>query len=418
MMEQYTKDIVDVDFLYQKTDDENVVIHSNNKTIILENSFFDQNKSDFSSHFQKDHIPQEIQNSSITIGNTTLPLASVYGSNEVSITNNTLRIKADLLASGFFMLTRWEESVNKERDKHQRYPSQSSLAVKSGMHMRPLVDEYKEVFEASIEWMLGNIRLTARSNKVIATHDVDHYRFIQSKTQKFVKSSKAVLSGNKEILKAIQSKIDIYNRMDEFMDLAEKIDQKAFFFFLTGGKSEYDIQNKAKYVQESVKKVVERGHEIGIHPSYEFVDKVDILSKEKRKLEQLSGQKITNSRNHYLRPETPKIYKQLIANGIETDFTMGYADQIGFRAGVSSSYYGFDWKERKKLPLKIQPLHIMDVTLKDYLKISPEESIEEIQKLQEQVKKYNGEFCFLWHNSSFEINGWKDYESVLPVLYN
>ena len=56
--------------------------------------------------------------------------------------------------------------------------------------------------------------------------------------------------------------------------------------------------------------------------------------------------------------------------------------------------------------------------LKDYVQLSPKESIKEIEKLQEQIKKYNGEFCFLWHNSSFEINGWKDYESVLPALYN
>jgi hypothetical protein len=44
--------------------------------------------------------------------------------------------------------------------------------------------------------------------------------------------------------------------------------------------------------------------------------------------------------------------------------------------------------------------------------ISAEEMEIKIFDLIDKVKKYNGEFVFLWHNSSFNTNQWKKYQKV------
>ena len=54
----------------------------------------------------------------------------------------------------------------------------------------------------------------------------------------------------------------------------------------------------------------------------------------------------------------------------------------------------------------------MDRILRDYLELSIEEAIEEIQLLIENTKAVNGTFCTLWHNSTLDIRWKKVYESV------
>jgi len=91
---------------------------------------------------------------------------------------------------------------------------------------------------------------------------------------------------------------------------------------------------------------------------------------------------------------------------------LGYADKEGFRCGVCYEYSVFDIISRKKLNLKEKPLVVMEGSLTTYQpNITPKEMEETIKKLTKKVKKYNGEFVFLWHNSSFG-GSWKKYEDI------
>jgi hypothetical protein len=59
----------------------------------------------------------------------------------------------------------------------------------------------------------------------------------------------------------------------------------------------------------------------------------------------------------------------------------------------------------------------MDVTLKNYLKLRPEEAIEQVDAIVQQVRKYGGTFSSLWHNSSFaSSHGWEGWEMVYKAL--
>jgi hypothetical protein len=44
--------------------------------------------------------------------------------------------------------------------------------------------------------------------------------------------------------------------------------------------------------------------------------------------------------------------------------------------------------------------------------ITPQEMEDKIKLLIDEAKKYNGEFIFLWHNSSFNTKEWKEYEYI------
>ena len=96
---------------------------------------------------------------------------------------------------------------------------------------------------------------------------------------------------------------------------------------------------------------------------------------------------------------------------------MGYADVAGFRCGVCYPFPLFDFNNRQQLDVIEQPLIAMDVSLQQYEKLSPSQCIQRIESLKLEIKKYKGDFVFLWHNSSFVTATWKKYEDVFYNLY-
>ena len=112
-----------------------------------------------------------------------------------------------------------------------------------------------------------------------------------------------------------------------------------------------------------------------------------------------------------------RTYRNLLENGIEEDYTMGYADSVGFRAGTSQPFYWYDLESDKVTTLKVIPFCIMDVTLRKYLGHSPDAAIELISGLVNTLKSVGGHCSFIWHNSSFyAAEGWKGWDRVYTQL--
>ena len=94
---------------------------------------------------------------------------------------------------------------------------------------------------------------------------------------------------------------------------------------------------------------------------------------------------IQRSRYHYLHFRLPEGYRNLMATGsIEHDFSMGYSENIGFRAGICSSFNFYDLAQDYETKLRIHPFAYMDVALKNGLKLLPEQAIEEINKIEDE----------------------------------
>ena len=101
------------------------------------------------------------------------------------------------------------------------------------------------------------------------------------------------------------------------------------------------------------------------------------------------------------------------------DSTLGYADSNGFRVGACYEYFMFDFINRKKLKLKQKPLIYMEVTDFKYLNLSIEESKEKTINLLNKVKKYNGEFVSLWHNSNIKREEWiKRFNTIYYEVFS
>jgi hypothetical protein len=96
---------------------------------------------------------------------------------------------------------------------------------------------------------------------------------------------------------------------------------------------------------------------------------------------------------------------------------MGYASQAGFRAGICVPFSFYDLDMEVETPLFIHPFMIMDGTLADYLKLTPDEAFEYICRLTDEVKAVGGTFVSLWHNESLGGQGrWKGWPEVYEKM--
>jgi hypothetical protein len=58
----------------------------------------------------------------------------------------------------------------------------------------------------------------------------------------------------------------------------------------------------------------------------------------------------------------------------------------------------------------------MEGSFVTYQDIALQEMENKIKSLINTVKKHNGEFMLLWHNSSFNVDFWKKYEHIYEKI--
>ncbi len=199
------------------------------------------------------------------------------------------------------------------------------------------------------------------------------------------------------------------------MNINEKIGVKSYFFFMGKGLTKFDNMYKSNdlFIKKLIMKIKRREHYIGIHPTYNAYNNKEQFKKEKKELESNLDTAITFGREHYLRFEVPNTWQIWEENGMSWDSTCSYADKEGFRCGVCYEYSVFNILTREKLKLKEKPLIVMEGSFATYqANIKPNDMEYKIKLLIKEVKKYDGEFVFLWYNSSFNTNMWKQYQNI------
>ncbi|MFJ5713879.1 polysaccharide deacetylase family protein [Neobacillus sp. NPDC093127] len=397
------------------------IVLENKSILIIRDSFFSCQAGE--DYLKPENIPAEI-GWGINPFSIEEDIPIIYGNDEIAVMSQDITCGIDLFGSAFFMLTRWEEYVNKERDMHNRFPAKASAAYKNAFLERPIVNEYVEMLWNMLAHLGIEQARKEREFELILTHDVDHISYWKGPLR-HVQVLGADILKRKNVALFLRHIVDLtrvklgkqndpYDTFDYIMNLSESAGIKSRFYFMSGGSTQFDnnYQVDESAALNIIKKVKERGHIIGFHPSFNAYNNPLQWKKEKERLEEALGFSVKEGRQHYLRFEVPVTWNIWDSNRMEMDCTLGYPEREGFRCGTCYEYTVFDFIERKKLTIKEFPLIVMDGTLFGFQDLSPKQMETATMKLLEITKKYKGKFVYLWHNSSFNIEHWKKHDSV------
>ncbi len=333
----------------------------------------------------------------------------------------------DLFAAAFYLVTRFEEYNSAERDQHQRYPATQSILFKLNLLKKPVVNIWANLLAEKLQEKFPRLAFPERKFKFNPTIDIDNaWAFLH---KGFIRSAGATVkniakSNYREIRKQFKvlagSEKDPYDSYQYLDSVFKGNEEQVTFFFLLGDYRPFDknISHKNRYLKKLIRTTAEK-YSVGIHPSYASgsYKNSSKLRKEIRRLEKITGKKVEKSRQHFLKLTIPESYSRLIKLGITEDFTMGYPSHTGFRAGICTPFHFYDLKNESETNLRIYPFQTMDVTLRDYLRLSPGEALEQTEELMREVKNVGGTFTSIWHNESVNNRAhWRGYQLIFQEM--
>ena len=361
-----------------------------------------------------------------------LPGGSYY---EASRSKTTLGV--DILGSAFFMLTRYEEIVKSDRDARERFPAEASLAYQEAFLDRPIVNEYLEVLWWALKRLWPGLRRKRRAFRVCLSHDVDRAHCTESlpRTLKgvvgdVVRHKNPVVAKRRvrsfALVRRGDLAADLCNTFDFIMDLSEEYGLRSSFNFMTdrtAGMIDANYSINEPWIRKLLRHISERGHEIGIHPSYNTFHSPERVRHEFHILLKVAEnedivQREWGGRQHYLRWEAPTTWQAWEDSGLDYDATLSFADRIGFRCGVCNEYQVFNLRTSAVLRLWEQPLIVMEGSALDkrYMGLTLEQAWREIVRLKERCKLFDGDFTMLWHNTRLVDERERElYRSILET---
>jgi hypothetical protein len=313
----------------------------------------------------------------------------------------------DIFGAAFYLITRYEEYLENKPDDHSRYKASSSLAFKNGFLSKPVVDLWAKELSKLLIRKFPTLTFRRNEFRALLTIDVD---------QPFAYKGKGLMRSIGGLFKDLgrsdgeagerfrtisKGESDPYDVFDYISEKIEENKTESRFFFPVGDRSKYDVNPSWKNNEyRQLIEVTAGKYPTGLHPSYYAANDGSVLSMESKRFATIHKNGIKSSRFHYIRLFMPESYRNLSASGIVEDYSMGYPEEPGFRAGIARPFYFFDLTANRQTNLKVFPFQVMDATLIQYKKLDTDQAAEIINGLLAETKKAGGLFLTIWHNTT------------------
>ncbi len=331
----------------------------------------------------------------------------------------------DLFSACFFLLSRYEEYLPFEPDGYGRFEADQSLAFRIGFLEEPVIDQWLLLFKKSLQQKFPDLVFPAQAFRFISTFDIDNPWAFRNKglLRNMAGGLKAMwqsrYSDFQQRLAVLRGSLqDPFDNYEYIRGIEMKFHFTSIFFFLFGDYDRLDsnyTRNTAQF--KNLVQQIGKDHPTGIHPSLRSNFQDRLLPIEYRRYSTLLGKPPAISRQHFLILRFPETYRRLIEMGIKEDYSMGYASYPGFRAGTSCPFNFYDLTAEYETDLVVFPFAVMDVTLQQYLSLTPHEALDRIKKISQMVKQVGGTFLSLWHNESLSGQGiWKGWREVFEGM--
>ena len=326
--------------------------------------------------------------------------------------------KFDVFAAIFWMLSRYEEYLPFLPDNHGRFSPSESFLGRNGLLETPIVDQWIMLIRSELQQRFPDLQMKEEQFEFRPTIDIDSpWSYLHKGLVRNVGGLLRDVARRNFSLVAERIMVLLRLRHDPFFtfDYIEEIHRglPLKYFVLVGrhGKFDKSINPRNRAFRRFVRQLCATA-DVGLHPSYAAsLDEARFVT-EKTDFEQIANVQCSQSRQHFLRIIMPQYYQMLERIGISHDYSFGYAANIGFRAGTSRAFKFYDLQREAATEILLQPLVVMDVTLRNYMELKPQQAKKHVESLIEAIRQTNGTFTTLWHNQHFGQPIWHKWNKV------
>ncbi len=329
----------------------------------------------------------------------------------------------DIFAASFYMLSRYEEYMPHLKDDFGRFPASESLAFKEGFIKSPVVDIWAYKFKKILIQNFPGIEIKSRKFESISIISVS--RVFNYKNKGFIRSllGTAMNLGQLKFTKVsdrfkvlFRLKKDPFNVFNDLIGFIKKYKTNMVFMFQLSDFNAFDRNispNRLNYI--SIIKYVADYSLVGLKLGYYAVKELEVLKIEKKRFENIIHaplQNVLNSKYNLLLPEH---YSNLNELEITNDYSMGYPEWNGFRAGTCTSFLFYDINLEITTPLKIHPYVFHSQVCKLQ---TPEEIQSDLVGMLKELKLVQGTFRSVFKNRDFsEYKNNNFYYSLLKQVH-
>ena len=329
----------------------------------------------------------------------------------------------DIFAATFYLISRYEEYLPHVKDSYGRFTAEESIAFKNQFLEQPVVDIWAYKFRAFLQQQYPDFQFPKRAYNVLPVIDVPvAYEFRLKGIMRTIGGTFKDVFGFKfkrlytRYSVVLGFKRDPFDTYKYIINKQRKAKFKFVFFFLIGDFSTYDKNiNSQKQKFVSLIKHVADYCNVGVKSSFFALSNIEKLKVEKSRMEAIINTNVIGSRQSFSKVNLPESYRNLVELEIPEDYTMGYVNHLGFRAGTCTPFLFYDLDFEVQTPLKIVPFQALDFAFLKFKSLLDKE--EMLKKLINSVKKVNGTFVPVFHNYTFStLQRWAHFKTLFNII--
>lgn len=333
------------------------------------------------------------------------------------------KIPFDLFAASFFLLSRYEEILFHVKNPKNEFKAELSVLHKLDALKRPLIDLWMNVFYQSLQEHFDQIPERASEvNYELSLNVVQAFKYsgrglMRQLTESLgdlarfnfntIKRRFAVLTGRMEDPFLIYN--DLINRLDSS-------DIKLRFFF-EYSKYLFEDQNISRF-RSSLNRLIKSVADyktVALSISHLGLQDSNALERERLELSKQIHRPIWYALHSKLNLRMPYYYKRLIDAELRDDFSMGYADKIGFRSGTSSTHFFYDLDVEMVQPLRVHPFVMANQVFKN--RRAAKQAFSDLRAAVSEIQKIGGNLRFVFSNEFVsETPGSTYFENLIQFV--
>lgn len=317
---------------------------------------------------------------------------TTFGEYQVPFPVESSALPFDVFAASFFIVTRYEEYLHQQKTDEE-FKSVNSYQYKWKILDRPIIDEWALLIKNFIRTKHPTINFV---DKNFSSQPCINFSITPNAPKGFLRKTRFIFSTvfSKDN-SYLSSKLDQLtglgiNNETALTALEKTIEKKKIepVFFISFPKVAIE------YIQANEVSQMLTNKSVGLlRPCASDKEKIDEIKNGISKLKKILPHQINLSSQQFETLKFPMCYLNLLNSGITTDYSMGYPDISGFRAGTCTPFNWYDLQLEKVTALLVKSYCLNDSSLID---MSFDNINKTLKEYIDAVKFVNGQFVSNW----------------------